>query len=262
MILYLYTDFLDIGVPVCVIDLDKAGSSNSEERIEFFDKYYQNLQKALDLYKHRFDLNFILLGDREFIGDDWLNYLEEQGITYIIRCRKDMKIGKDKIYRLVRDDMIVERSHNNKRYIIKKIEGDILALCTNDIGSNVEEICESYRYRWEIEDAIRDLKSDGFNLEETRITISNRLENLLYVIFYGYFASVVFGRMVLMVDKVLRGRKSDFLTGIRILSGIILGFVSYKIYLFILNMFRRTYREIWEILSYISVNLRQNVGVV
>lgn len=56
----------DFCLPLLFVDLDKAGNSNAQERIDLLDK---------------FDKLFVcsrikrLFADREFIGEKWIRYL-------------------------------------------------------------------------------------------------------------------------------------------------------------------------------------------
>src|SRR5690606_38933533 len=58
--------------------LDRAGNSGAKERIALVERFIATFGKA------RIGL---LLGDREFIGVEWLNYLIERDIPFVIRMR-------------------------------------------------------------------------------------------------------------------------------------------------------------------------------
>lgn len=56
----------------------QKGNSNTTERKELLDQYITLFGKDNIAY---------LLADREFIGHDWLKYLDKHRIHYIIRVR-------------------------------------------------------------------------------------------------------------------------------------------------------------------------------
>ena len=62
--------------------LDRAGNSGAKERIALIERFIAVFGKA------RIGL---LLGDREFIGTEWLNYLIERDIPFVIRMRAGLR---------------------------------------------------------------------------------------------------------------------------------------------------------------------------
>ncbi|NCC46297.1 MAG: IS4 family transposase, partial [Bacteroidia bacterium] len=69
-----------VAFPVVFKLLTKFGNSSTTERIELMDKF-------IDL----FGLASIdcLMADREFVGAEWLQYLNKNGIRYYIRIRNN-----------------------------------------------------------------------------------------------------------------------------------------------------------------------------
>lgn len=63
--------------------LDKRGNSNSDERIELIKKYI--------LWFGRETINCIL-ADREFVGEKWLEFLNDYRIGYHIRIRNNFMV--------------------------------------------------------------------------------------------------------------------------------------------------------------------------
>lgn len=75
-----------VAIPLMWICLDKQGSSNIKERIAFFKHFFE----IVDPQQIRF-----LLGDREFIGEEWFGYIINQ-IPVRIRIKEDTKISNSK----------------------------------------------------------------------------------------------------------------------------------------------------------------------
>ena len=62
--------------------LDRAGNSGATERIALIERYIALFGK---------ESIGLLLGDREFIGTEWLNYLMEKDIPFVIRMREGQR---------------------------------------------------------------------------------------------------------------------------------------------------------------------------
>ena len=71
------------GVPLFWIELGSAGNSDTAER-----------KKLINMFIDTFDANKIsyILGDREFIGEDWFAYLNGHNIRFIMRIKSNMQI--------------------------------------------------------------------------------------------------------------------------------------------------------------------------
>jgi len=73
---------------------------------------------------------------------------------------------------------------------MRLLDGGFLIVVTAD---DIVNAIEYYRQRWEIETLFSCLKTRGFNLEETRITISERLEKLVAVLAIAFAWSYKIG---------------------------------------------------------------------
>ena len=73
-----------VAIPVLWETLDKKGNSNTGERMVL-----------LELFRETFPEVHIetLYADREFIGNEWLAYLRQAGISYGIRCKENARIA-------------------------------------------------------------------------------------------------------------------------------------------------------------------------
>jgi hypothetical protein len=73
----------DVCVPLFWRVLDKAGKSNAAERIDL-----------MQIFKDTFSNQPVtsLTGDREFIGNAWIAWLQTAEIQHFLRLREDMKI--------------------------------------------------------------------------------------------------------------------------------------------------------------------------
>jgi len=178
-----------IAIPIMWDMLAKAGASNSNER-----------QKLIDRFLGTFGVEKIssLLGDREFIGDEWLKFLADCKVPFYVRIKKTFTIGRSE-NELVTANHLVKKLKNNeyrilngKRYLGKNYkgpkvsiaalrngEGDLVIIATND---NPYQAMTIYKRRWEIETLFDCLKTRGFNFENTHLVHLDRISKLLGIL--------------------------------------------------------------------------------
>jgi hypothetical protein len=72
-----------LAFPLLFTMLPKRGKSNTAERIKLIERF-------IDLFgKQCIDA---LMADREFVGDQWIKYLNDNEIRYYIRIRNNFKV--------------------------------------------------------------------------------------------------------------------------------------------------------------------------
>ncbi len=173
-------------VPLVWELLPKHGSSNTTERIELM----KRLLVLLDDPKR-----YVLLADREFVGKQWVHWLRNRGIKLVIRLREgdylnDLSASSKQVYTLKKISRHVHRRGRFSAAI--KLEGYRLyyiGLIDQTIGGDVVYLLSSeadprwaqqaYARRWSIEVFFKQLKSDGFNFETTRLYDRDRLRMLI-----------------------------------------------------------------------------------
>ena len=180
-----------IAIPVLWQMLDKRGNSNSRERIAI-------LERVLQLFG--VDKIAGLLADREFIGDGWFAWLQENAITFHIRIRSNIAIANTrgrgvKARELFRDlkpgqsrvlsgprRLSGARKPKAQPVFVAALHlktGELLIVVTNDAP---EQALAIYAQRWEIETLFAALKTRGFNLQDTHMTDPERVSKLLAVL--------------------------------------------------------------------------------
>lgn len=192
-ILMLGVSYKNIAFPLMFKMLDKRGNSNAAERIAL-------VQNFIDWFgKERIDC---LLADREFVGEDWLNFLNRKAIRYYIRIRNNFKIYLPKeqrevsVWHLFNNLKLGELRHYNKIvkmhgeycYIsgVKTVREGKLDFCIIVSFNKPNEALQYYAKRWQIETLFKGLKSSGFNLEDTHVTHLDRLEKLLSLVMIAF----------------------------------------------------------------------------
>lgn len=167
-----------ISIPVYWINLGRAGNSNTNERMQILSKFI----KLFGVDKIE-----IFLADREFIGDDWLHWLDHYGVKFVIKIKCNSKIYYNKRYkRALKSFRSLRRGSirtlkctlwDLELTIVgyKHTDGEVYILATNGAPNLAVDL---YSIRWQIESMFLCLKSNGFNLEDTHMVDANKLELL------------------------------------------------------------------------------------
>ena len=220
------------AIPILWKLLDKKGNSNTQERIEL-------LSRFLNLYGHK--RIKALLADREFIGQDWLSWLNKQQIPFNIRLKKNefntnsrgLSVYIDGLfYHLKANERVTLQGQRllwgEQVYLsgLRLTDGELLLLATSHIE---EEPIDIYSKRWEIETLFECLKGRGFNFEDTRLTELERVNRMVAVLAISYCWAHKAGEWRseqgdgLKYKKHGRLEKSLFRHGLDLLQQIMLG---------------------------------------
>lgn len=185
-ILVLAVAYKDMAIPIMWSFLNHKGNSNVEQRISL-------VQRFINLFGTK--CIKCLLADREFIGDQWLKWLDNHGIPFVIRVRENMKLGQAR-GELTTANHLVHGLKPGERLSLsgkRRITGSsnaiklFVAACRNKEGELVivitnrdpEEALDHYKIRWEIECLFGCLKTRGFNFESTHITETKKIDTML-----------------------------------------------------------------------------------
>lgn len=180
-----------MGVPLIWTLLPSAGNSNTKTRTDLLDRLRETFP----------DLKIAsLMGDREFIGDAWMAYLRARKIPFVLRLRENQHVVREGYdtwtiaaiaRRLCKGGKMIleegcrlgqsagERSPPVRIVVMRLQTGELLALACS---GKPRHALARYRQRWTIETLFANLKSKGFNLEETHITDPGKLSTLLAVL--------------------------------------------------------------------------------
>jgi len=240
-----------ISFPILFSMLDKRGNSNTKERIALIDRYIKLFNK---------DTIDSLLGDREFVGDDWIAYLNTNKIGYYLRIRENFYVQDPrtkeqiKASRMFEDLRLGEYRVINRKHLVNRQPCYLSASKIKNKEAMPElQIIISfqepekakliYKERWQIETAFKALKSSGFNIEDTHLTQLERFEKLLSLVLIAFAWSYVVGIYIHQNVKPIRTLKH----GHRAKS-----FVKYgleTIAFIFLNPFADVTCNIWKFLS-------------
>ena len=174
--------------PIVIKMMAKRGNSSTEERKDFITRFLGIAGDGSIAH---------LMADREFVGSNWLAFLNSRGIQYHIRIRENFHVirhgSKSKAHWLFSDLKLGECKHLSGIYYvngqpcylsgskIKNKEGKpelqiLVSYC------NTEESLELYKQRWQIETMYKGLKSSGFNIEDSHVMTQERMANLFAIV--------------------------------------------------------------------------------
>lgn len=128
--------------------------------------------------------------DREFVGRGWLSWLTLMGVRYVVRLRKNARVGKHSAQHLARRGRwkslasVRQVVFGEKVYFaakrIHKGRDPWLMVISNCFSAG--EALSIYRERWGIETLFGHLKKRGYQFEETHMTRHERIGKLLGVL--------------------------------------------------------------------------------
>jgi hypothetical protein len=220
-----------IAFPLLWKMLPKRGNSNGKERIVL-------LQKFIDLFGK--GCIEAIVGDREFIGNDWLMFLQSEQIAYHIRIKDNMwftKAGGAKIRMswLLQGCRLGEGYHHPKMLYLdqalvyvsgmKLNRGEYLIIVSYN---NQHQALLNYKQRWQIETMFKAFKTKGFNMEDTHLRDTDRIDKLVAVVSiaftWAYRAGIYAHQHIKPIVIKKHGRKahSFFKYGLKFITNALL----------------------------------------
>ena len=202
-ILTLAIVYKGVAFPILISMLDKRGNSNTLERIAII--LVLRTKYAVERYLRLFGYQTIdcLLADREFVGDNWIMYLNNRNIRYHINIRQNFYVDNPRNGKRFKASwMFNDLRCGECRFMhrIYYVNGQLCYLSAskqkNQEGipelqiiisfNKPEEAGQAYKDRWQIETAFRGLKSSGFNIENTHLVDLNRIEKLFSIVMLAF----------------------------------------------------------------------------
>ena len=160
-----------IALPVFWSVLNKAGHSNTTERIALMERF---------LAVFGVDRIAVLLADREFVGEAWFHWLQTQRIPFHQRIKRDTLVPNH-WNRMMRVDTLLGALEPGQTHLLpgrrpvwgrfvhlsalRLDDGELLILAT--FGAPQNQAIAAYADRWQVETLFGCLKTRGFNFEDT-----------------------------------------------------------------------------------------------
>jgi hypothetical protein len=175
-------------VPLMWSILDNnGGTSDTGERIALMQRYLAIFGVASVR---------MLLADREFIGLEWMDFLNENNIPFAIRMKEKLIVTTEDGRRLALGSLLRKcRGVRTFRaalgrddapgplwlnFAARRLQGgELLIVATN---TPARAALAAYRKRWAIECLFGDTKTRGLNLEDTRLVTPRKLALLLSLV--------------------------------------------------------------------------------
>jgi hypothetical protein len=196
-------------VPIFFVNLGSAGNSNAAQRIDLLGK----LLKIIPA-----DKIASLMADREFIGEDYIRFLQANNIAFITRIKENMLLKlasghvvmageyfkNTKFGNATAPEIVVLSSGIVTNIQAKRTCKGLVLVIFEGIDTTVPSFAEPvnlYRKRWRIECGFQALKKKGFDLEATHMADPRKIE-LLMAIAAICFALSVFTAMFLPKPKI------------------------------------------------------------
>jgi len=185
--------------------LNKGGGSNLNDRKSLIEGLCSLLKKA--------GLSFegsILLADREFIGQDWFEYLLSKKLSFVIRLREklyfDLQTHTGKKTSLKSFSKLIEKygiysipmSLGAITYTFVMIKNpkynpkEPYLYFISDL-KDAKVIANHYLKRWKIECCFKHLKTNGFNIEDINFEYDQKTELMMAVLAVLYTTAIVEG---------------------------------------------------------------------
>jgi len=223
-----------VAFPVLFKMMPKFGNSSTRERIELMDRYIELFGiKTIEC----------LLADREFIGNQWLEYLNFNKIRYHIRIRDNFWVVIPKNGHLVKASWLFNHLKFNQYEFLHGIvyvNGQQCYLSASKVKNKQglpelqiivsfnkpDEAQSLYKERWQIETAFKALKTSGFNIEDTHLTDIDRIEKLFALVLVAFVWAYKIGIFLnslcpIKIKKHGRRAQSLFKYGLTYLSNIL-----------------------------------------
>ncbi len=225
------------SIPIAWTCLSKGGgNSNTQERIEI-------MERVLALIPAEQIDN--LLADREFIGQEWFDWLEQNNILFRLRIREDFSVdgrngGKIRAGHLFRH---IKINQSEVWMTKRRVSGVLLFIAARRstkglmimVGTkNPERMIEDYSRRWGIETLFGCLKSRGFEIESTHMTEPEKMDKLMAIMALTFLWCMVAGHWKYgeadqkPLNKHYRPAKSLFRLGLDLLRRVLINSCSKK----------------------------------
>jgi len=228
-----------VAFPLLFRMLDKRGNSNCNERIELVNRFIK-----------LFGTNCIdcLMADREFVGDEWIKFLNDNKIRYYIRIRNNFKIFIPRKNKEIKASWLFNSLKRGEFLHYRPIVRMGTQLCyisgckmkckengANDfliiVSFNKPEQAQiNYNERWQIETCFRAMKTSGFDIEKTHLQDIERIEKLTLIVMIAFVWCYKTGIFIhenmrkIKIKKHGRKAQSIFKCGLSYIANVLLNF--------------------------------------
>ena len=201
----------DFQVPLYWELLDnRSGNSSAADRIAL-------LQACLVvLGRQRIGL---VVGDREFVGHTWLNWLRENKLPFVMRLPKHHQLTFASGRRQAVTDLglAVGQQRHFLHCQVAGVWGQVWvkALADNEFlflfaAPGLRHLAARYASRWTIEQCFQNLKGRGFNLEATHLRCPHKLRKLVALVSLAYALCLSVGMVAHEKSKAIPSKNHGY----------------------------------------------------
>jgi hypothetical protein len=165
---------------------NRSGNSAAADRIALLKTCVQVLGK---------DRIGLVVGDREFVGHVWLNWLRENKLPFLMRLPKHHHVTFASGRRQAVTNLGLQIGQHRHflhcqvagvwgQVLVKALEGNEFLFLFAAPG--LRNLAGLYASRWTIEQCFQNLKGRGFNLEATHLRCHHKLRKLVALVSLAY----------------------------------------------------------------------------
>lgn len=176
-------------VPLLWSLLEGPGASATSARVALMTRYLAHFPASSIR---------LLLADREFIGVEWMKFLNDNNIPFAIRLRDDLRVTTEdgcdltlraRLNRAGRARFF--RARLGARDAVEACDAPLLNFAATRLKTEwlivvssvpARQALATYRKRWAIECMFGDAKTRGLNIEDTRLTKPRKLALLMALV--------------------------------------------------------------------------------
>ena len=188
-----------VAIPIWWEDLEKAGHSSQQERMEM-------LTTAMKSYNLK---GMTLLADREYVGKKWFKFLVDSELYFIIRIKEgiyhdEVNAAPGRSWQQLKSTA-AQKAKGKKvskkinlnglklHYIVVKnprpdAEAELIFLLTN--WTSPTQAARLYEWRWQIEVCFKHLKSNGFDLEAMNVQGKYKRHLMMAIVVFVYILTI------------------------------------------------------------------------
>ena len=236
-ILTLSIVYENTAIPLFWQTLNRKGNSTLAEKKEILNRYIKAFGVKDILY---------FCADREFDGHEFVKYLDKNRVPFRLRLKVSMTIT-DKRGKLMKCGKLLRTLKIGESYKLRRARkyGGVKVYVEVERGRDAKEsviviaseksekILLEYKRRWMIETLFQNLKSRGFEMEETHLTEATKIDKLFGVLALGVAWAVKTGELEsqakpIKIKKNGRPQQSLFRLGCEIIQEVLVEVKRYS----------------------------------
>ena len=174
---------------------NRSGNSNAADRIALLQVCVQLLGK---------DRIGLVLGDREFVGQQWFKWLKDTRLNFVMRLPRHhlLTFSTGRQQAIADLGLAVDQTRRFAHCQVDGVWGQVWvkALAGNDFlflfaSAGLGWLDQLYAKRWTIEQCFQNLKGRGFNLEASHLRCRHKLRKLVALVSLAYVCCLSVGSL-------------------------------------------------------------------